>query len=428
MFFSGGFPFGGMPSGHGMPRGSSKKDIDNSKFYDILGVPKEATESDIKKAFRKLAIKHHPDKGGDEAKFKEITRAYEVLSDSEKRKAYDNYGEEGLEGAGGSDPTDIFDMFFGGGGRKQGGGGKKKGQDVGMPIKCTLEDIYNGVTRKIPITREVLCSVCEGEGGDKNSIVVCDGCEGRGVRIEVRRMGPMITQSQSTCPKCSGKGKMLPPNKKCQQCSGTGTTKQRKVLEVHVDKGMPNGHRITFHGEADQRPDITPGDIIVQVQELEHNVFSRKGIDLVVKKEISLLEALTGFQVVLEHLDGRKILLQNPPNHVVKPNSIHMVEDEGMPTHRNPFVKGRLFVVFAINFPDATHITPEISKKLKTALPRPPSSKHNLTEDECEIHYVQPASESDMNRAHHSSHRGEACDSDEEDGQPHGQRVQCAQQ
>lgn len=136
MFFSGGgFPFGD-PELHMRPR----KEVDNSKFYQLLGVDKNATETDIKKAYRKLAIKHHPDKGGDPEIFKEICRAYEVLSDPAKRKAYDDYGEEGLDNSGASDPTDIFDLFFSGG-RSRRPAGKRKGEDIESPIKVTLDQV-----------------------------------------------------------------------------------------------------------------------------------------------------------------------------------------------------------------------------------------------------------------------------------------------
>merc|ERR1719203_1743642 len=150
----GGFP-GGFP-GKGGGRGS--KSADTTKFYKLLEVDKNSSDADIKKAYRKLAVKHHPDKGGDPEKFKEITHAYEVLSDSEKRSKYDRFGEEGLEDGGGGDPSDIFEQFFGGGGRRGAGGGKKrqKTKDVVQPLKVTLEQLYNGASKKMAITRQVI--------------------------------------------------------------------------------------------------------------------------------------------------------------------------------------------------------------------------------------------------------------------------------
>merc|ERR1719221_2294132 len=158
-------------------RGS--KPADTTKFYTLLEVEKNANESEIKKAYRKLAVKHHPDKGGDPEKFKEITRAYEVLSDSDKRSKYDNYGEEGLDdGGGGGDPTDIFEAFFGGGGGggRRGGGGKRrqKTKDVVQSVQCTLEQLYNGHTKKMAITRKVI--------DKKKGVQTCSKCDGRGMK------------------------------------------------------------------------------------------------------------------------------------------------------------------------------------------------------------------------------------------------------
>jgi len=420
----------GMPGGMGGGMGGMgrpRKEVDNSKFYDILGVPKEASESDIKKAFRKLAIKHHPDKGGDEEKFKEITRAYEVLSDPEKRKAYDEYGEEGLEGQGGADPSDIFEMFFGGGGRRGGPPQKKKCENVGTTIKCTLEDLYNGTTRKLAIQRDRICSECSGVGGDKAFLKSCDGCNGQGVRVEIRQLGPMITQSQSVCPKCRGKGKEMPESKKCKLCTGGGIQKERKVLECHVDKGATHGQKIVFSGEADEKPDMIAGDVIVQIQQVDHALFKRKGADLIMEKEITLVEALTGFSFVLEHLDKRKLAIQSTKDHVVKPGTIHVVKDEGMPNLKNPFLKGRLFIFFKIKFPDPSDLDDKKIKDLKKILPKPTASEP-IT-DEHEHHVVEEIDKDEFERDPRRHGGGAAYDSDDEDEGPGGaRRVQCAQQ
>merc|ERR1719414_2310535 len=164
----------GPPGGGRRSRGN----VDTTKFYKLLEVDKDASEADIKKAYRKMAIKHHPDKGGDPEKFKEITRAYEVLSDSEKRSKYDRFGEEGLDGDGGGDPSDIFESFFGGG-RRGGGGGRRrqKTKDVVQPLKCTLEQLYGGQTKKMAITRQVI--------DKQKGVVSCRECDGRGVRVQV---------------------------------------------------------------------------------------------------------------------------------------------------------------------------------------------------------------------------------------------------
>merc|ERR1719215_1541831 len=160
MFFGGGFPGMGGPGMGGMGGGGrgGGNPADTTKFYKTLEVEKNATDAEIKKAYRKLAVKHHPDKGGDPEKFKDITQAYEVLSDADKRSTYDRFGEEGLEGGGGGDPSDIFEAMFAGGGRSGGGGARRrqKTKDVTQPLKVTLEQVYNGCTKKMAITRRVI--------------------------------------------------------------------------------------------------------------------------------------------------------------------------------------------------------------------------------------------------------------------------------
>nr|GMD07508.1 DnaJ protein homolog [Ipomoea batatas] len=231
------------------------KKSDNTKYYEILGVPKEASQDDLKKAYRKAAIKNHPDKGGDPEQFKELAQAYEVLSDPEKREIYDQYGEEALKegmGSGGGmhDPFDIFQSFFGG--SRFGGGGssrgrrQRRGEDAVHPLKVSLEDLYNGTSKKLSLSRNVLCVKCKGKG-----------------------------------------------SKSADECKGTGETindKDRwKVLEVHVENGMQNGQKITFPGEADEAPDTVTGDIVFILQQKEHLKFKRKGDDLFFEHTLTLL-------------------------------------------------------------------------------------------------------------------------------------------
>eukprot|EP00930_Biecheleria_cincta_P043322 TRINITY_DN2976_c0_g1_i1.p1 TRINITY_DN2976_c0_g1~~TRINITY_DN2976_c0_g1_i1.p1 ORF type:complete len:311 (-),score=81.01 TRINITY_DN2976_c0_g1_i1:855-1787(-) len=299
MFF-GGFPGmeGGFP-GKGGGRGGNKN-VDTTKFYKLLEVDKNASESEIKKAYRKLAVKHHPDKGGDPEKFKEITRSYEVLSDPDKRAKYDKYGEEGLEDGGGSaDPSDIFSQFFGGGGGRGGGKKRAKTKDVVQTLKITLEQLYEGTTKKMAITRQVI--------DKKKGVQECRACDGRGVKVEVVRMGPMIQQMQSQCGSCGGNGKSF------------NTKSEREVLEVPIQKGAPDGHKIPFREMADEHPDADTGDVVFLVKQQEHSEFKRKSADLFIERKISLVEALCGFNLEVTHLDGRKLLIKTSPGDIIKP-------------------------------------------------------------------------------------------------------------
>ena len=195
MFFGGGgggFPFGDFEEMGG--RGRPQKEVDNSRLYDIMGVPKTATSDEIKKAFRKKAIKEHPDKGGDVEKFKDLTVAYETLMDENKRKAYDRYGEDALRDGGASQHhggmEDLLGGLFGMGGRGQQQRGPKKGKSVMNPIKATLEELYVGKTQKIAINRERICAKCEGKGGKDGAVKSCAGCNGKGMRTTMTMVGP----------------------------------------------------------------------------------------------------------------------------------------------------------------------------------------------------------------------------------------------
>jgi DnaJ family protein A protein 2 len=295
----GGFPFGNMGGG-GMGGGRPRKDVDTTALYKVLGVEKNASGSEIKKAYRKLAVKHHPDKGGDPDTFKEISKAYDILGDEEKRTQYDQFGEEGVGGAGG-DGGDIFDMMFNGGrgGRRGGGGGQKKGKEEVHPLDVTLEDLYNGKVRTLSVTRQVIDRSVE--------VKTCQECDGQGVVIQMIRMGPMIQQTQQACSSCNGKGVT------CKK------KRVKEVLEVPVQKGAPTGHRVTFTEKSDEHPGITPGDVVFVLNEQPHGVFKRRGADLYIERSISLVEALCGFEMEIKHLDGRTLIVRSNPGDVITP-------------------------------------------------------------------------------------------------------------
>jgi len=412
--------------------GRAPKKSNNTRYYEVLGVSKNASQDDLKKAYKKAAIKIHPDKGGDPEKFKELAQAYEVLSDPEKREIYDQYGEDALKegmggGGGGHDPFDIFSSFFGGspfGGGSSRGRRQRRGEDVVHPLKVSLEDLYVGISKKLSLSRNVLCSKCNGKGSKSGASMKCAGCQGTGMKVTIRHLGPsMIQQMQHACNDCKGTGETISDKDRCPQCKGEKVVQEKKVLEVIVEKGMQNGQRITFPGEADEAPDTATGDIVFVLQQKEHPKFKRKGDDLFVEHTLSLTEALCGFQFALTHLDGRQLLIKSNPGEVVKPDSFKGINDEGMPMYQRPFMKGKLYIHFTVDFPDS--LTPEQVGALEGVLP--PRASTQLTDmelDECEettLHDVNIEEE---------MRRKQAQEVYEEDEDMHGgaQRVQCAQQ
>lgn len=359
--------------------------------------------------------------------FKNFSAAAEVLMDSEKREIYNKYGKEGLEegggGGGGQDAGDIFAQMFGGGGGRGRPRGPQKGDDIKHAIKVSLEDLYNGKTVRLAISRNKPCGDCNGVGGKPGAEKTCDLCSGRGVRVQLRQIGPgMVQQVQSACSACKGQGKAIDERDKCKGCKGQKVMKDRKVLEVHIEKGMKNGHKIRFAGDADEIPGTLPGDVIITVQEKEHEVFKRKGADLVRTVDLSLSEALCGFTRVFQHLDGRTIRVDSPAGQVIRPDQVKMVDKEGMPHHGNPFVKGRMFLMFKVNFPK--ELPQNAVKQIAAALPKPQAPMLSEEDEECRM---QDVDLSQFGQGDGSGSRG-ATDEDDEDERGGGpQQMQCAQ-
>lgn len=347
--------------------------VKETTYYDILGVKPNCTSEELKKAYRKLALKYHPDKNPNEGeRFKQISQAYEVLSNPEKRKIYDQGGEQAIKeghagGHGGfSSPMDIFDMFFGSGhSRRQ---RECRGKDVIHQLAVTLQELYNGAVRKLAVQKNVICDKCEGRGGKKGAVETCPNCRGTGMQVRIQQLGPgMVQQIQTVCPECQGKRERINPKDRCKNCQGRKVVRERKLLEVHIDKGMEDGQRITFSGEGDQEPGLEPGDIIIVLDEKEHEVFRRSGNDLIMRMELLLTEALCGFQKCIKTLDDRDLVVTVIPGEVIKHGAVKCILNEGMPQYKNPFEKGRLIIQFLVHFP--SQIDPSIVARLEELLP-----------------------------------------------------------
>ncbi|XP_075581696.1 dnaJ homolog subfamily A member 1-like isoform X4 [Pelecanus crispus] len=219
--------------------------VKETLYYDVLGVKPSASAEELKKAYRKLALKYHPDKNPNEGeKFKQISQAYEILSDQKKRNLYDKGGEQAVKEGGFSSsfgsPMDLFDLFFGGGGRMQ---RERRGKNVVHQLSISLEDLYNGATRKLALQKNVICDKCEGRGGRKGAIECCPNCRGTGMQIRIHQIGPgMVQQIQSVCMECQGHGERISPKDRCKNCTGRKIVREKKILEVHIDKGQTVKH------------------------------------------------------------------------------------------------------------------------------------------------------------------------------------------
>ncbi|KAI9828760.1 MAG: Type I HSP40 co-chaperone [Thelocarpon impressellum] len=423
-----------------------------TQLYETLGVSPSATDAELKSAYKKGALKHHPDKNAHNPaaaeKFKDLSHAYEVLSDSQKRQIYDQYGEKGLEqgGAGGGmNAEDLFSQFFGGGGGGAFGGGPfgsmfggpqrdpgpKKARTINHLHKVSLEDIYRGKTSKLRLEKSVICPKCEGRGGKEGGFKKCMGCNGVGMKTTMRQMGPMIQRLQSVCPDCRGDGEIIDPKDRCKQCHGNKTVVEKKILHVDIDKGVKSGEQIIFAGEGDQMPGVLPGDVVFKIEQKPHPRFQRKDNDLYYLAEVDLVTALAGGTIYIEHLDERWLEEEILPSDLISPGSVKVIKGQGMPSPRHHDY-GNLYVRFDVKFPksdpEAGLSEPDKDRRrelLRTVLPAPeprPEPQEGEAIDEC--HGLEDISADQQARAQGAS----VMDEDEDDVHPGSERMQCASQ
>ncbi|MDQ8004071.1 MAG: molecular chaperone DnaJ [Pedobacter sp.] len=299
-------------------------------YYDVLGVAKGASAEEIKKAYRKLAIKYHPDKNPDdksaEDKFKEAAEAYEVLSSPEKKQRYDQFGHAGVGGAagggyggGGMNMEDIFSQFgdifgggggspfdsFFGGGQSRGGRRVTKGSNLRIKVKLTLEEIANGAEKKIKVNKQVSCKTCDGTGAkDKGSVSTCKTCGGAG---SVRRVTNTILgqmQTTATCPTCHGSGQQI--TAKCGSCHGDGTVRGEETISINIPAGVSEGMQLSMAGKGNAAPNGgVPGDLIILIEETPHETLKREGNNVVYDLHVSIPEAALGASVEVPTIDGK---------------------------------------------------------------------------------------------------------------------------
>ena len=352
------------------------------KLYNELGISKSANKNEIKKAYRKLAMKHHPDKGGDEDKFKEISNAYEILMNDDKRQSYDRFGDDFLKDGNNSTPnfnSDIFQDIFGGGmvgdrfgnnmfndlfghGHGRHGRGRqqeqKRGNDVFYSIRISLKDVYNGKSTKIRIRSDFICEKCDGSGtkSGNSSNAICSPCEGKGFIVQVRMLGPgMIQQTQKTCNTCNGKGQVIQDNDKCMKCQGKKMYEQTKEIPIVLDKGVRDGSTFRVDGMGQQIPDGINGDLIIKVELSKHHTYKRSGDDIVTEHCITFLQSVIGSDVILEHVNGEKISFNTSSFGIINPNKQYLVKGKGLPKPGQSGSYGDLIVKFSIKYPSTKH-------------------------------------------------------------------------
>lgn len=351
-------------------------------YYKILEVDKNASEEDVKKAYRKMAHKHHPDKnGGDDARFKEVNEAYQILSDKKKRSQYDQFGSAGFDGSqggfggfgGGSNGfhwdfssgskggfADIFEDLFGGfssGGATQ--QQRSKGADLQVSLTLDLEDSAFGNTKEIGITRMAKCATCAGSGAEpKSDIIKCSACSGRGVQEKMFRTFFGVMKQQVVCEECYGLGNV--PKEKCKNCSGDGVKKEKDIFSVKIPAGINNGEvfRISKKGD-DMAHGGESGDLFVHVSLRAHKTFSRDGDDLKLSIPINFTQAAFGDKVKINTLYG-DVNLKIPAG--IQSGKVIKISGYGMPKKSKFSGKGDLLAEVNINTPAS------LTKKQKALL------------------------------------------------------------
>ena len=343
------------------------------KLYKTLGVDKNASTDELKSAYRKLAVQHHPDKGGDAEKFKEISAAYDVLSDEQKRNEYNQLGDEGLQaggGGGGGFPGgmsahDIFAQMFGGGGSPFGGGGfpgfsfdlsgfanngrqhrETRRNDHHHDIHISLHDAYFGVHKSVKVCITKTCLSC---------IATCSQRQGQGIINEMVRNGPFTQISQRSCNICNGTGTMSKPTKHCATCKGAGIVNEEKKIEIDIPRGVSdNDFKYTARGlgEQPQAQNEKPGDLIIHVIVDKHNDIIREGHNLRNKPfSIMFKESLIGKDIEVLHIEG--IMKLHTAHHfgIIQPSVDYVLKGKGMPYDSNANKFGDMIINFNINYP-----------------------------------------------------------------------------
>lgn len=351
--------------------------VKDTTLYDRLGLKPDATEKDIKKAYRKMSMKHHPDRNPDNKeeatkKFQEISEAYATLSDPDKKKMYDQVGMDYLKNGGmpDFDPSDIFSQFMGGMGGfnpfgNMGGFRREKQQeDCIVEQYVSLEDLFMEKEIKVNYNKKTYCKDCNGNGTKDGKESTCSDCNGSGQKVNVRRMGNMIQQMVGPCGKCSGSGESVQSDNKCSKCNGAKFLIKKLNMDIKLQRGIGEGNRITVKGEGHY---LKSGktDLVILIKEKKHPIFEKINNNLKLKMDLSLYQVLFGFKKLMKHLDGKEFIINGPKLNDLD-NMTMILKGEGMYNMNKQ--RGDIIIEFSVNIPQTLPLDEKESSLLYTLL------------------------------------------------------------
>ena len=336
------------------------------EYYEVLGVSEDASQDEIKKSYREKAKKYHPDSNkdtADEEKFKKINKAYDVLSDEDKRKKYDRFGKQGVQGSSSrgkrrasANFQDIFEQIFGGGGGRR----RREAQGENLKVQTTisLEEAYKGVEKTFKVSRKSECSECDGSGAENGKTSTCSNCNGQGKVEQVRRTPLGRARQVTECPECNGTGDI--PETKCSECNGSGITETEEEITVDIPEGVKDGQRLRVTGKGHTARNGNSGDLYVFVTVEPHESLERKETDLYTTVKIGVGDAALGTEVEVPHPEST-ISVDIPAG--TQPGQVMRVSGKGMPSG---WGSGDLFVKVDVDIPqDLTEEQKEVMEELR---------------------------------------------------------------